>query len=1089
MVETAVALIIGMDKRGRITFFNKKCEEVTGYSRQEVLGKIIFTLLIPKKEQTSFRKVLRSLVEDNFPSHFISNWVTKDGDLRTIEWNNTIIADEKAKAREIFGIGFDITEPKQREARLKESEEKYRTLVEQSLQGLLIFSFERFPPHVVFANQACSRILGYDIKEILAFSPEEIFAAIHPEDRERALELARNRQKSANQPRRYEFRITHKDGTLHWIDVFATAINYQGFPAAQVAIVDSTERKNAEARYLSLFDSVPVGLYRTTLDGRILEANKALVEMLGFPDRESLLARKATDFYVIPGDRERTRAMLDNVDIVRGFETQLRRLDDTIIWVRDNFRGIKDEQGKVLFHEGSLEEITESKWLQEAYYEVVEHSIQGLIIIQDYRIVFSNKAMADMLGYSVEEILAWTPEEVKGYVHPEDQSRVWSRYENRLAGKEEPKRYEFRAIRKDGNIIWVEVFAARIEYHGKPAIQAAYLNVSERKQAEKALRESEERYRLLFERVSDVICVLDLEGKILNISPAVETDYGYKPDELIGKTFQEVGTLAPEYLEKAISEFRQLLAGDTLVRPVYELISKDGTRRVGEMRSALMRKDGEVFAVVVAIRDITERQRAEEALRASEEKSRAQYKAIPVPTYTWQHVGDDFVLVDFNDAALAITKGKISDYLGIKVREMYKDNPEILREIMRCFTEKTSFEQEMRYKYLSTREEKHLAVKYAFVPPDLVLIHTEDITDRKQAEEALQASEAQQRALLKAIPDLMFQINKEGIFLSYKALHVEDLYTPPDQFLRKSIFDVLPEEVAHKTMYHLEQAFLTQELQRFEYQLPVAGGLQDWEARLVVSGEDTVLVIVRNITERKQVENILREARSRAEFLVDLMGHDLNNINQGILLNLEILLQDPTLPNGLEERILAAINQVDRSAELIMNVKRFQSLDTEPVRLDRKDPFLALVAAVDAVKRTFPHKKLTVKTNLREGEYWIQADGFLTELFFNLLHNAMKFDRRERVLIDVRAGLTRDKGALKVQIKDRGPGILDSEKERIFSRFPREQEGVRTSGIGLTLVHRIILRYGGQIWVEDRIRGDHTKGANFVILFRRRESA
>jgi len=93
------------------------------------------------------------------------------------------------------------------------------------------------------------------------------------------------------------------------------------------------------------------------------------------------------------------------------------------------------------------------------------------------------------------------------------------------------------------------------------------------------------------------------------------------------------------------------------------------------------------------------------------------------------------VLVDHNDAAVAITQGKIADLVGIEAREMYQDMPEILEEFSRCFTEKTSIEREMLYRYKSTGESKYLAAKYAFVPPDLVLVHTEDITERKRAEE------------------------------------------------------------------------------------------------------------------------------------------------------------------------------------------------------------------------------------------------------------------------------------------------------------------------------------------------------------------
>ncbi|MFW9831799.1 MAG: sensor histidine kinase, partial [Candidatus Thorarchaeota archaeon] len=138
-------------------------------------------------------------------------------------------------------------------------------------------------------------------------------------------------------------------------------------------------------------------------------------------------------------------------------------------------------------------------------------------------------------------------------------------------------------------------------------------------------------------------------------------------------------------------------------------------------------------------------------------------------------------------------------------------------------------------------------------------------------------------------------------------------------------------------------------------------------------------------------------------------------------------------------------------------------------------------------ERAFPDKKLFLSTNVTQNKLWIVADGFLTELFFNLLHNVMKVDKSELVKVDVEANEVEDKDFVKVQIMDYGPGVSDNEKQHIFSRYKDEFDGVRGSGIGLTLVQRILNRYGGQIWVEDRVRGDSSQGANFVVLLPRGE--
>jgi PAS domain S-box-containing protein len=124
-------------------------------------------------------------------------------------------------------------------------------------------------------------------------------------------------------------------------------------------------------------------------------------------------------------------------------------------------------------------------------------------------------------------------------------------------------------------------------------------------------------------------------------------------------------------------------------------------------------------------------------LKQSEENLKAQYKGIPVPTYTWQAVGRDLILKDFNDAALEITGGGVSNFVNVSAEKMYADMPDVLNDLRRCYNKKTNIEKEMPYLFKSTDEIKYLAVKYAFVPPDNVLVHTEDITERKRAEENL----------------------------------------------------------------------------------------------------------------------------------------------------------------------------------------------------------------------------------------------------------------------------------------------------------------------------------------------------------------
>ncbi|MFC2146177.1 ATP-binding protein [Acidobacteriota bacterium] len=141
--------------------------------------------------------------------------------------------------------------------------------------------------------------------------------------------------------------------------------------------------------------------------------------------------------------------------------------------------------------------------------------------------------------------------------------------------------------------------------------------------------------------------------------------------------------------------------------------------------------------------EIAERRKIEAALRQSEEQLKAQDKGSPIPTYTWQKKGEDFVLVNYNDAAEKITREKISNYMGITATEMHGDNPEIMKDLLQCLTTKNIVRRDMPYHYQTTGKEVYLVVSYAFVPPDFILVYTQDITQRKRAEEALKQSRDQ----------------------------------------------------------------------------------------------------------------------------------------------------------------------------------------------------------------------------------------------------------------------------------------------------------------------------------------------------------
>lgn len=180
-----------------------------------------------------------------------------------------------------------------------------------------------------------------------------------------------------------------------------------------------------------------------------------------------------------------------------------------------------------------------------------------------------------------------------------------------------------------------------------------------------------------------------------------------------------------DYAKRNITDFSQK----------YRIVTKSGeTRWIEDQTTIIKDSNGVITHFQGILFDVTERKQAEKALREKEKRIRAQFKGIPVPTYSWKKVDDDFELIDYNDAAMEITRNEIKKMIGVKAKDLYRDKPEILKDLWQCFNKKTIINKEMLYQYQTTGESKYLSVRYAYVPTDLVIVHTEDITEINQIE-------------------------------------------------------------------------------------------------------------------------------------------------------------------------------------------------------------------------------------------------------------------------------------------------------------------------------------------------------------------
>ncbi len=416
---------------------------------------------------------------------------------------------------------------------LKEWEERYRALFDRSLFCVFINDFKG---NFIDANSAALNLLGYKRKDIPSLS----FSSLLDEKQILlAMKTMNEIRESGIQRKPTQYMLRKKDGNFVWVETEASLIYKHGTPYAILGIArDISEERRAELalqesekKYRNIFESLYDVYYRTDKEGMITEISPSVRKQAGY-DPEEVIGKPVTDFYRDPSAREVFTRKLKESGSINDYELQLMAKDGRVIEASVSSRILFDEEGRPIGVEGVLRDIEARKQAEEALREseakfrsMVEHSIQGIFTIQDFRIVYANDALAHIIGYKVEEMHSLPQEKLRALVHPDDQDLVWGRMKDRLDGKRVPPRYECRAIKKDGSIIWVEIISSLIEYQGKAAVQGAVIDITDRKRAEDqirvSLKEKEVMLREIHHRVKNNMQII---MSLLRIQSRLVTD-------------------------------------------------------------------------------------------------------------------------------------------------------------------------------------------------------------------------------------------------------------------------------------------------------------------------------------------------------------------------------------------------------------------------------------------------------------------------------------------------------------------------------------------------------------------------------------
>jgi PAS domain S-box-containing protein len=527
------------------------------------------------------------------------------------------------------------------------------------------------------------------------------------------------------------------------------------------------EAVTAQEKYRSTIENAVWGVFQTTPEGRYLYANQSMAKILGYEGHEELITSISDighQLYVRPTDRDKLLRRLMKEDKIFNFETQVYRKDKTIIWLSLSERAVKDPKEKILFIEGFAEDITERKQVEEALKASEEKFRTILESIEDGY-------------YDMDE---------------ENANKVYHTFNKVYSTGKATKAFDWELIRKDGAKCYVETSVSLIKdlkgqhigFRGiarditerKQAEQAlkeahdqldnrvkqrtaelAEMNEAlrqenaERQAAEEALRQSEEKYRNILQSIEEGYYEVDLAGNFSFFNDSICRIFGYPKSELMGRHLREFTDA--ETGKAGYEAFNRVYKTGFPFRDFsWEIIRKDGTRRYVEASASLMKDaKGQKIGFQGVIRDVTERKRAEVALRKSEEQFRKLVEESPLGVVLIRPDGRyDYVNPSFVDM-FGYDLDEVSS--GWQWFQRAFPDPEIREEIIETW--KSDLEEigvgrstprtfEVVCKDSS---EKTILFRPVALPEGNQLVILEDITELKRAEEALKRQNAYLSAL------------------------------------------------------------------------------------------------------------------------------------------------------------------------------------------------------------------------------------------------------------------------------------------------------------------------------------------------------
>ncbi len=915
-----------------------------------------------------------------------------------------------------------------------------------------------------------------------------------------------------------ETRWQRKDGQTLCVILSSTPIDRENLSAGVTfTALDITDRKKtedalkeSEALLKKTQEMAHIGSWRLDLTKNDLYWTDEVYRIFGLTPQEFEATYEAFLRAVHPDDRD----MVDSaykaaVKNHKPYEVVHRVVwpDGTVRTVHEKAENIKDERGEVVLSLGMVHDITQRLQAEEAlrksekkYSTLVENSKDGIIMISDGVLKFVNNASMELVGYPPTEMIGANFLDFVADAHRE---LVLQRYTDRIRGKDVPAIYEIELLRKDGSTISVELNAIRIEFEDRPADLVVIRDITERKQAEQDLIESEKRFRETVELLPSIICEYDLDSRITYVNTYGLKTFGYTQTD-IEQGLYATQLVPPDELDKFKARFGSVRKGKRTDLIEYRLNAKDGSTLYAIANTAPIFKEGKVVGARSSITPITERKKVEEALRESEKRYRL--LADNVTDVIWTR--------DIN-LGLTYISPSVTDQLGYSVEEAKALRleetwtPDSFNRLKKMLTEQLEpvsldkkdlsksrvIEVEAKCKDGSTKwvEAKMNFLKDHQGQPIGVIGVTRDISERKRTEAALKESEEKHRTVLEANPDPVIVYDIEGKVIYFNPAFSRVFGWRLEERLGKNMNVFVPEDAWPETSKMIQKVLAGERFSGVETRrytkdgnvipVSISGAIyKDQDGTPIGS-----VINLRDISEQKKLEAQLHQAQ-KMEAIGTLAGgitHDFNNLLMGIQGRTSLLLMgiDSSHPQyehlkGIEDYVISAadltkqllgfarkgkyeVKTIDLNDLIKRENKMFGRTKKE---INIREKFDKALWPVDADQRQIEQVLLNIHVNAWQampggGELYIQTENVVIDEHYSKPHyvNPGKY--------------------VKITITDTGVGMDEETQKRIFDPFFTTKEMGRGTGLGLASSYGIIKNHGGFIDVYS-VKGE---GATFKI--------